>query len=396
VAARKKIGSDLFDPIERPLYGAPNSTGSIEFGELPPRDLSPPVFAPPCAACQFFLPFRLLLACPVAFKFPLLGWPTLITIREERQAAFDKRMPILKADGIDLLRDRAGVIRYSDVEVQFPYALLRDTRVAALVGFAVVEEPPDRTTEWLESLHPDVNKVSIFAVNRLLRAYRFLSGEHWVRSIGATDIFYIQTGWLFPDAPSPFAMTLGTPGQSIVPEARPLSDRFHGELARWLGAERDVPIWVELVQDAREHLEVGRLRHVVIDTRTALEVYVDQTLLACFRQRALSPRDAAKELKLSKMSAQSASSLEEAIRLASINDKLKRGVKKALGIELGRLKVWGDWLAAKDVREGSVHYGQDVSETDARRCLEVVEALINAIHEAGSPVSAALKPATSS
>jgi hypothetical protein len=326
------------------------------------------------------------------FRVPLAGHTTLVITREERQAAFDKRMVIAEADGMELGRDRTGVIHYSDVEVQFPYDLLRDAGVATMVGFEVAEEPPAPTTEWLHSLYPDVEKVSIFAVNRLLRAYRFLSGQHYIRPIVSSDIFYRQTGWWLPDGSGLVAMTIGAPGQSLIPEAHPFSDHFHEELSRWLMAERDVPIWLELVQDARDYLEVGRLRHVVIDTRTALEVYTDQTLLACFKEQNLSPAAAAMEMKLSRQSAQSVGSLEEAIQRARVNDKLKHGLKKALGIHLALYKVWNKWLTAKEIREDSVHYGENVSEEQAQLCLEVTETLINLIHDAGSPVSASLKP----
>ena len=149
---------------------------------------------------------------------------------------------------------------------------------------------------------------------------------------------------------------------------------------------------MELIQDAREYAEVGRFRHVVIDARTALEIYVDQTLLACFRRDALSSVEAVRHLKLSAKLARSVESLEEAIQHARMNDKLKYGLLKTLGIRLGQRRFWSDWLEAKELRERSVHYGAEVPGDHAVRCLQVVEALVTAIHEAGSPVSASLRP----
>ncbi|MBI1885827.1 MAG: hypothetical protein HYS09_05885 [Chloroflexi bacterium] len=299
-------------------------------------------------------------------------------------------MVIAKTDGMDLMRDRGGVIRYSDVEIQFPYSVIRDEAVAKLVGFEVRAEPQPLTVDWLDSLHPDIEKISIFVVNRLLRAYRLLSGEHYVRPVTLSDVFYMQTGWLVPHLQNPFKTAVGAPHQAITLQAHPFSESFHEELARWVVRERDVPIWIELVHDARDYLEVGRFRHVVIDMRTALEVYIDQTLLACFKQRDLSPVVVATLLRLPKRIARSVVSAEDAIRWARINDKLKYGIKEALGIQLARRKVWNTWLAVKEMREGSVHYGEDVSEDEARTCLETIETLMNLIHEASSPVSAAL------
>ena len=123
---------------------------------------------------------------------------------------------------------------------------------------------------------------------------------------------------------------------------------------------------------------------------------MDQTLLTCFKQQNLTPSDGALQLRLSPKAARSVISLEEAIQQARINDKLKYGLKKALGIQLGRRKVWNDWLAVKELREGSVHYGEDVPAEMAQRCLQTVETRIISIHEAGSAVSASLKPAPGS
>jgi hypothetical protein len=392
VAPSKKTKSNLFDPIESPLYGTASSTGGIELAAMPLRDLSRALFNPPCAACQFPLPFRLRLMSSVLFRVPIAGHPTAVIVREVPQTTFDQRTLIAKVEGTELEKDRTGIIAYSDVEVQFRYDLLRSEAVATLVGVGAAQEAAPFTIERLQSLYSDIKKVSLFVVNRLLKIYRVLSGEYHVRPIVPGDIFYTQTGWLFPGAPIPMEMTWEPPGGGIVPQSHPFSPAFHDELGRWLAAETDVPIWLELVQDAREHLELGRFRHVVIDTRTALEVYTDQTLLACFKQRGLSPRAAAIEMKLSTRRAQSLGSLEDAIRLARINDKLKYGLRRALGLELSRRKVWNKWLIAKDMREGSVHYGEDVPEEQARLCLGVTETLINLIHDAGSPVSASLKP----
>lgn len=357
---------------------------------MPQRDFSRAMFKPPCAACQFPLPFRLLLR-PGLIQVPIAEQPLFIFIREVKQEAYDKRTAIAKVEGMDLSRDRAGIIRFSDVEIHFPYDLLRHQPAAELIGFDVGDEPSALSTEWLDSLHSQVERVSIFAVNRLLRIYRLLSGEHYVRPITLSDIFYMQTGWLIPRLLSPFKMAIGPQNQAFTLEAHPFSDDFHHKLAQWLAEEKEVPLWVELVEDAREYLEVGRFRHVVIDSRTALEVYIDQTLLACFAQQGLSPADIAVKLRLPKSATQSIRSPEEAIKLARINEKLKYGLKQALGIQLGRRKVWADWLVVKEAREGSVHYGENVPEELARLSLDVTEALITAMHSAGSPVSASLR-----
>lgn len=249
------------------------------------------------------------------------GAETLVVVRDVQQEAFDKRTAIAQVNGMELDRDRRGIVRYSDVEVQFPYDVLRNPVVAARVGFQIRDEPTPLTEDWLKSLYPELRKVSLFAVNRLLRGYRFLSGEHWIRPIVEGDIFCMQTGWLFPGISSPIEMMVGAPGHSIGLQAHPLSSRFHEQLAGWLGAERDVPIWIELMQDARDYLETGRFRHVVIDTRTALELYLDQTLLACFKDQGLAPTEAAYLLRVSRPRASSVLSLEDAIGIGRINDQ---------------------------------------------------------------------------
>ncbi|MDP2674307.1 MAG: hypothetical protein Q8Q00_05285, partial [Dehalococcoidia bacterium] len=79
---------------------------------------------------------------------------------------------------------------------------------------------------------------------------------------------------------------------------------------------------------------------------------MDQTLLTCFKQQNLTPSDGALQLRLSPKADRSVISLEEAIQQARINDKLKYGLKKALGIQLGRRKVWNDWAGGEGTARG--------------------------------------------
>lgn len=378
--------SGLFEPYERSKHGEASKQHSITFQSMPGRDFIQPTFGPPCAATMFPLPFRLLLH-DGAVDVPVCGQPTRVFVRVVRQDAFDKRSVIATTDGIELARDRAGVVRFTDIEVHMPYDVIRSAAVANLVGFSIREEPVPITFEWLDSLHDEVESIALFVINRLLRGYRLLSAEHFVRPITPADLFFIQTGWLMPLVYSPFKMAVGSPGQALIPEAHMFSHEFHNALADWLKKERDAPLWLELIQDAREYQDIGRYRQVVIDSRTALETYLDQTLLACFSKKQLQVADVAKILKVGKRAVASLSSIDEVLEQARLNDKLKSGLRAALSLEFGRRKFWTRWLRAKEMRERSVHYGQGVTADAARECLKVVEEMMNAIHLAGSPVS---------
>lgn len=378
---------ELFEPFEALKRGAASSSYTATFRGVPYRDLTPSVLGEPCLACQFPLPFPLLLRSSCAFGMSLGRHRVVILLREERQEAYDKRMPIAQLDGMDIASDRTGVVKYTDVEVQMSPAMFGDKALAVRFGFEATDLSEAGKLGHLADFNEVVEKIAFVVVNRLLRAYRFLSGQHYVRPITRSEVFYMQAGWVRPEGGGLISLAFGAPGQGLTLEAAPFSDDFHTMLGRWLTEDRDVPMWVELMQDATEYLNVGRYRHVVIDTRTALESFVDQTLLKRFEALGVSPLEAAMDVKLSTEAQQSVVSIQDAVRLARINDKLKYGMRKALGIGLAQRKIWQDWIAVKEIREGSVHYGEDVSEENAKLCLETAEHMILAMHEAGSPVS---------
>ena len=380
----------LFEPIEPTLYGEPNSQASVRFTSAPRRDPFPPFFGAPCGMASFALPFRLLLQHGVWIAARLCGRPLMVGLFNRDQPSFDRRTSIDHIEGLELSADRRGIVSYTEVEVHFPYDLLLSPTVQSLLGVAI-EEPRILTTEWFDSLDDAVEKVAILVTNRLLKAYRLLAGKHYVRPITRGELFYVQRGWLMPGLNSPFSMAIGAPQHAIRPSAHVLSPAFHNTLASWLVGEREVPVWVELLQDAREYLDVGQYRHVVIDSRTALEVYVDQTLLAGFRSRNKTVPEAGRELALSSKLSSSLTTHEDVIGLARMNDKLKRGLRESLGVQLGRRRIWADWLRTKSIREQGAHYGSQVSEADARFSLVTIEALVHAIHTAGSQASQHLR-----
>lgn len=190
-----------------------------------------------------------------------------------------------------------------------------------------------------------------------------------------------------PGLASPFSIAMGAPQHFVRLESHTLTPSFHNTIASWLVEERGIPVWVELLQDSREYLDVGQYRHVVIDSRTALEVYIDQTLLLRFRERGTSVAEAIIELGIASRFASQIATLEEAISYARMNDKLKRGLRAALGLQIGRRVIWPNWLTAKRTRELGAHYGASVPEHDARHALETVEEMVRIVHQAGSPAS---------
>jgi HEPN domain-containing protein len=164
----------------------------------------------------------------------------------------------------------------------------------------------------------------------------------------------------------------------------PHDSGFHNNLQTRLTLRESVPTHLELLQDAQDYLDRGEYRQAVIDSRTALEVYLDQTLEAVFQRDNWSHDKIKKALCLSqKWSSPSLDHIREALKAASINNKLKRGLRETLGVKLGEDgKLWYRWRKAKECREGSAHYGDYVSREVATKAVDTIREIMSRIYEA--------------
>lgn len=185
----------LFAPIEPILYGYPNTQATLQGSSVPFRDPSSPMFGAPCGVCMFPLPFRLLLEDGVWFAARLCGEPVAIRVTHQIQPSYDRRTALQTLDRLELSNDRRGIVSYSEVEVQFPYSLVLSEQVRTILGFSSVTQPSIITTEWLDSLDDSIEMAAIFVVNRLLGAYRLLTGQHFVRPVNRGEIFHMHRGW---------------------------------------------------------------------------------------------------------------------------------------------------------------------------------------------------------
>jgi HEPN domain-containing protein len=130
----------------------------------------------------------------------------------------------------------------------------------------------------------------------------------------------------------------------------------------------------ELFMSAEDYFDQRDYRMTVIEARTCVEVAVDQVLLKEFKKK---DEDLNELRKMFGVSKKFAGTIESVIEKATINDKLTKGLKKAIDVSLDDIEHnWRKWLTAKDSRERAVHKAEIISRAEASNALELAKHII--------------------
>jgi hypothetical protein len=274
------------------------------------------------------------------------------------------------AQGVELERDRRGLLRRSSAIVRLPGAAAFGAGAQVLPGEA------------------EIIAAALEIVNRFVDTFRALSGEFHLRRLSQTDLLGMASAsvdWYRGGSYVRSGAVMSFPGGLIL-ERVPPADEFHRELQQRLETLSGAPLHAELLMNAKDYLDVGDLRMAVVEARTAVEVFVDNLLDAQFEQQNTDLATVCSTLRLRSEAAARVKSSREAIAEATINNKLKYGLRRALGRSpADDTTLWKKWLAAKRLRENVVHYGQPVANADAEAHVEVAEKIISGF--GGSTVS---------
>ena len=136
-------------------------------------------------------------------------------------------------------------------------------------------------------------------------------------------------------------------------------------------------LYAELVMNARDYLDLENYRMAVIESRTCIEVIVDQLLEVHFTKQGTNVETACELLNVNKKGVQA---IENVLEKAWINNKLTEGLKKVLGKSLAEdVDLWKRWLRAKSNREKAVHKAVDVSEADAKDAIDTLSQILDFI-----------------
>ena len=293
------------------------------------------------------------------FVVKVSGYDCLLNLQESPQPFFP--VPgVQEIANVELKYDRHGLTRAMDALIRLPGPLL-------------AIQPDEIRVEGIgkSDRGPDVLDVALVVINKFIDAYRFLSGEFHIRRLAQSDLigmWNVAVDW-FRDSHYVVSSVSALLGPGMTLARNPAPDAFQTELQQWL-FESQIPLHGLLFLNARAHLESGDYRMAVIDSRSSLEVLVDDLLNQAF---AGAPTDRVRET-LNVKGRSEGFGLQQVIRSAKINDKLKHGLRSAVGKSpADNSRLWRRWLAVKRVREETVHYGQDVNRRQATDHIAVVE-----------------------
>ena len=337
----------------------------------------------------FDVPFCLYLE-DGAYQVERGGWAASVQLERVAHAHLDRRLGIAET-GAELVRDRYGRIRFSNVVVELPGKPVVEigVRRQAAAGKLDTQEGVAHVTLTVDELISDYGDVAFYealdAVNRLVEVYRCTTGQYQVHRIPSEEVFKADIQWLQAGELLGGTWRLGF-GQGMTLEPRGFGAETMERLHSWLNSTQPIPVTIELLQAARDRLDRSEHRLAVIDARTALEVLVDEVLLGYFSGSGISLEEASRILNPQFTGAQT---LEDALQHSGINRKLGHALKQALNLDLhnGSPELWQKWRRAKELREAGTHRGEPVDPCEANEAVDTIGEIIDNIRRAlrGAP-----------
>ena len=320
------------------------------------------------------------------------SWAALVHLEQVKQENPDPRLGVDQSS-LDLIRDRYGRLRYSRVVIELPGEAVIKAELYRQAAAGNLEPPEgivhlNLTAEEIISNYRDAAfEEALAAVNRLIEIYRYVADQFHVTRIPTQEIFNTDIQWL-QNGESFGGVWKVEMGHGISLQPTPLPSDVVQSIHDWLGDTRPVPLFGELFQDAKDRLDRGDDRQAVIDARTALEVFLDQVLLAYFTLPGRSLEDVGRiiDVNIAYYNIQNA---EEALQRASINRKLGHALNEALGLDIhnGNPKLWSRWLDAKELREEGVHRGRTVEHAQAVDAVNCMGEVISEMRRVLSGIS---------
>jgi len=271
---------------------------------------------------------------------------------------------------LEIRHDRYGRVRYTNAEVSIPgrAVLERDTRRRIADG--EIETPEDGILRLEIDLEDLCNKYSqpaleqaLDVINFFLAIYREVTNQFWVRTLSRDDISKVTIDWYEDSEPlcGSLAVYYGKKGISIKP---PTNHKRESQLRERLKNSLPPSLVVELAMNARDYLEVDNYRMALIEARTCVEVFIDRLLTGYFQLKALPLADIKSILKVKQDV--KCESVSDVLQQAWINNKLKNGLKEAVGKSLAEESaLWERWSKLKNNREKAVHSATSIYEIDA-------------------------------
>jgi len=339
----------------------------------------------PIAKVSFDLPFLL----PIKdgqYDLQMPSYTTTLVTQTKEQAHIDPRIGIEQVMNFDLIRDRYGKLRYTSLQVTLPAQPVVEREVRKQIAQKTLQ-PNDpvltlhvEVADLLSNYSKAAFEEALAVANYLIAVLREMTGHFYIRPLSTADVYYASLAWFSNDELLGGTEYLGF-GRGITirpPDPSPATEQ---QLRQRLEVYRPPSLHRQLVMNARDYLDTGNHRMAVIECRTCLEIIVDRVLETHFTSQG-SPVEAARKL-LEVPNKKEVRTLKDVLEKAWINNKLKKGLKHAIGKGLDEdPDLWEKWLKVKSDREKAVHRAGDIREIDATESIDVLDRIIAFISDA--------------
>lgn len=218
-----------------------------------------------------------------------------------------------------------------------------------------------RVEVWLEHPNPHRAKAerllaeALTAINRLVDVYRYVADAPYLPPVVLTDVDFVEivvpnTGEIRYASIAGKGWRLGVLNESQA---------VHVRVREMLASREEVPLYEELRLAARRLLGENLWRQAVVESVSCLDAYLGAIFRAAVGAGTINE--------------------EEFERIMNVppSDRMKAPLREQVGRSpADRPSLWRDWLQANRIRRRVVHQGARAGETDARKVVETVEAII--------------------
>ena len=298
------------------------------------------------------LPFALHVSSE-PLEMPVAEATTIVSFHKVKREVPDPRLRIAEGD-FGLVEDRYGAVSYSTAKVEMATQGLP----APPAGFPLGGWPLE---------------IAISAINAFLVHYRRFTGVSWIKQISPASLWSYQVNWFVDDilihswSPGHVrGITLPIAGIKKEVEDSVREAATRGDVA---------PLPEQLILDARDALDHSDEKAAIILGQTAVEVALDDTLVANFWAKRVPLTEVKKALDRDRR--RKIISYESAIEKASIRRKLEKGLRLAIGsTPADDATLWHEWETAYALRIAAVHRGQRVSYPRALAAINTYKRLL--------------------
>lgn len=332
---------------------------------------------------SFDLPFCLYIKDD-SYEVQMPSYMATVSTKRKKQDHIDPRLGIEEAT-TELKNDRHGRLRYTSAEITLAgqAVIERETKRRIREGEMEAEGPTVEVFLNTNELIPEYSQAALeegmAVANYFIAVYREVTHDFYIKTFSKDEIYRATINW-FDGSEFLGGAEHMSFGKGMTLEPVGLLPETDQKFRQRLKIYGPLSLYAELAMNARDYLDLGNYRMAVIESRTCIEILVDQLLLDDFAHKGKTIEDAKKLLEVSKRAA--CATLEDVLEIASINVKLKKGLKEVIGKSLAEDNaLWGKWLKAKNNRERAVHKAVDVREGEAKDALDTLSQIFDFIIE---------------